>query len=73
MRRLIAALAVLVFLSVASAATKAAQSDLRVILIGTGIPVPDADRSGPATLVEAGEQKLLFDAGRGYDAPLVAA
>ena len=35
------------------------------ILIGTGILVPDADRSGPATLVEAGEQKLLFERGTG--------
>lgn len=44
---------------------KAAQSDFRVVLIGSGSPVPLTDRFGPATLVEAGEQKLLFDAGRG--------
>jgi ribonuclease Z len=43
----------------------AAQSDFRVTLIGSGTPVPLADRFGPATLVEAGDQKLLFDAGRG--------
>src|ERR687885_241805 len=42
-----------------------AQSDFRVTLIGTGIPNPSPDRFGPATLVEAGGQKLLFDAGRG--------
>ena len=42
-----------------------ASSDFRVTLLGTGIPVPQPDRSGPATLVEAGGQKLLFDAGRG--------
>jgi ribonuclease Z len=42
-----------------------AGSDFRVTLLGTGIPVPQPDRSGPATLVEAGGQKLLFDAGRG--------
>jgi ribonuclease Z len=29
------------------------------------MPVPQPDRSGPATLVEAGGRKLLFDAGRG--------
>jgi len=42
-----------------------ADSDLRVTLLGTGTPIPDLDRFGPSTLVEAGNQKLLFDAGRG--------
>src|SRR6185312_2015928 len=37
----------------------------RVTLLGTGIPVPQPDRFGPATLVEAGGHVLLFDAGRG--------
>jgi ribonuclease Z len=46
-------------------AETAARSDFRVTLLGTGIPVPQSDRFGPATLVEAGGQKLLFDAGRG--------
>jgi ribonuclease Z len=41
------------------------RGDFRVTLLGTGMPVPAVDRSGPATLVEAGDQKLLFDAGRG--------
>jgi ribonuclease Z len=41
------------------------QGAFRVTLIGTGTPVPTPDRFGPATLVEAGDQKLLFDAGRG--------
>ena len=39
--------------------------DFRVTLLGTGVPIPSPDRFGPATLVEAGDQKLLFDAGRG--------
>jgi ribonuclease Z len=43
----------------------AAQSDFRLTLLGSGVPIPDPNRFGPATLVEAGEQKLLFDAGRG--------
>jgi ribonuclease Z len=43
----------------------AGQSDFRLTLIGSGVPIPAADRFGPATLVEAGDQKLLFDAGRG--------
>jgi ribonuclease Z len=40
-------------------------SDFRVTLLGTGTPIPVPDRLGPSTLVEAGDQKLLFDAGRG--------
>ncbi len=42
-----------------------ADSDFKVTLLGTGTPVPLPDRFGPSTLVEAGNQKLLFDAGRG--------
>jgi ribonuclease Z len=37
----------------------------RVTLLGTGVPTPRPDRFGPSTLVEAGDQKLLIDAGRG--------
>jgi ribonuclease Z len=40
-------------------------SDFSVTLLGTGTPIPVPDRFGPSTLVEAGDQKLLFDAGRG--------
>jgi ribonuclease Z len=42
-----------------------AQSDLKVTLLGTASPAPRTERFGPSTLVEAGDQKLLFDAGRG--------
>jgi ribonuclease Z len=38
---------------------------LRVTLLGTGVPIPSPDRFGPATLIEAGGQTLLIDAGRG--------
>lgn len=41
------------------------QSDFTVTLLGTGTPVPSPDRFGSATLIEAGDQKLLIDAGRG--------
>jgi ribonuclease Z len=41
------------------------QSDFTVTLLGTGTPVPRPDRFGSATFVEAGDQKLLIDAGRG--------
>lgn len=40
-------------------------SDFRVTLLGTGVPIPSPERFGPSTLVEAGDQKLLIDAGRG--------
>jgi len=38
---------------------------IKVTLLGTGSPVPVMERFGPSILVEAGEQKFLFDAGRG--------
>ena len=37
----------------------------RVTLLGTGAPPPLMDRFGPSTLVEAGPEKFIFDAGRG--------
>lgn len=40
-------------------------SKFRVTLLGTGTPNPSAHRFGPGTLVEAGGQRLVFDAGRG--------
>jgi len=39
--------------------------EIKVTLLGTGTPVPAMNRFGPSILVEAGGQKLLFDAGRG--------
>jgi ribonuclease Z len=39
--------------------------NFKVTLLGTGTPIPVPNRFGPSTLVEAGDQKLLFDAGRG--------
>jgi ribonuclease Z len=37
----------------------------RVTLLGTGTPIPRPDRYGPSTLIEAGTQRVLVDAGRG--------
>ncbi len=42
-----------------------ASQSFKVTLLGTGSPQPRMDRFGPSILVEAGEQKLLFDCGRG--------
>lgn len=40
-------------------------STFRVTLLGTGMPIPRPERFGPATLIEAGDQTILIDAGRG--------
>jgi ribonuclease Z len=45
--------------------TTAEKPVIRVTLLGTGVPTPIMERFGPATLVEAGGEILLFDAGRG--------
>jgi len=41
------------------------QDLFRVTLLGTGAPPPRLDRFGPSTLVEVGNEKFIFDAGRG--------
>jgi ribonuclease Z len=38
---------------------------IKVTLLGTGTPQPLMDRFGPSILIEAGSERLLFDAGRG--------
>jgi len=38
---------------------------IKVTLLGTGHPEPLIERFGPSTLVEAGDQRILFDCGRG--------
>ena len=53
-------------LCVAAISRASAQEQrIRVTLLGTGCPPPVMNRFGPSTLVEAGGQKLVFDAGRG--------
>jgi ribonuclease Z len=51
-------------LSVA-AATSAFGESIKVTLLGTGTPILNINRFGISMLVEAGGQRLLFDAGRG--------
>ena len=46
---------------------------LTVTLLGTGGPIPDPNRAGPATLVSAGSEQHLVDAGRGVLMRLAAA
>ncbi|MHB1924567.1 MAG: ribonuclease Z [Acidimicrobiales bacterium] len=38
---------------------------IEVVLLGTGSPIPDPNRAGPATLVRAAGRSLLIDCGRG--------
>tara|TARA_B100001564_G_scaffold147765_1_gene124143 strand:+ start:99 stop:1025 length:927 start_codon:yes stop_codon:yes gene_type:complete len=38
---------------------------IRVTILGSGTPRPDINRFSQSILVEAGEEKLLFDSGRG--------
>ena len=55
----------MVLLGASAQAQPAPHEGFRVTLLGTGTPGPDISRFGPATLVQAGDQTLLFDAGRG--------
>ena len=38
---------------------------IAITLLGTGSPIPDANRAGPSTLIQAGGQTFLVDCGRG--------
>lgn len=46
---------------------------ITVTLLGTGSPLPDPHRAGPSTLVQAGGEHHLVDAGRGVLMRLAAA
>ena len=50
---------------VANFAGGVAAQEIRVVLLGTGTPRPMIERFGMSTLVLAGGETLLFDAGRG--------
>lgn len=58
-------LSLTVSLTVVVFTAAAEQPAITVTLLGTGCPPAVMNRFGPATLLEAGEQKFLFDAGRG--------
>ena len=46
---------------------------MKITLLGTGGPRPDPRRQGPALVVAIGEERLLFDAGRGVAVQLLRA
>ena len=44
---------------------KPARDVLRITLLGTGIPNPQINAFGTSTLVEAGDERVMIDCGRG--------
>jgi ribonuclease Z len=47
--------------------------DVKLTILGSGGPIPDPNRAGPSTLVQAGGLNLLVDCGRGVVMRLAAA
>lgn len=56
-----------------SPCTTAQQAAGCLIVLGTGIPVPDPERSGPAYALRFGDRTFLFDAGAGVMRRVAAA
>ena len=63
--RLIAWLAIFATALVAQGPTPIPSSKTRVVLLGTGNPFPDPDRSGPATAIVVNDSAYLVDFGPG--------
>ena len=63
--RVLAAALVFVARGPAISAQNVAPGNFRVTLLGTGSPELSDTRFGPSILVEAGDQNLVFDVGRG--------
>jgi ribonuclease Z len=60
-----AARAALLLISAGLCVSLAHGQTIKVTLLGTGGPPPVMNRFGPSILVEAGDRRFLFDAGRG--------
>ena len=75
--RIIAAAAVAALAALASGAhstqAQTPADSTVVVLLGTGMPRPDPEASGPATAVVVGGRVYLFDAGPGVERRLAAA
>lgn len=72
-RRLLTRALPILLATAGSAAAQAPADTTRVILLGTGMPVPDPAAQGPATAVTVGSRIFLFDAGPGAERQLAAA
>jgi len=57
----------------ASAQAMGGRAVAKVVLLGTGTPIPDPDRDGPATAIVVGGESYLVDAGAGVVRRAVAA
>jgi ribonuclease Z len=71
MRSILSIILAAVIALAGSIAARAAEGDFLVTLLGTASPSPRVDRFGPSTLVQAGGQTFLFDAGRGVPIRMV--
>jgi hypothetical protein len=60
-RNLAAAAAMLVAVVLNSGSATSQSRPFRVVLLGTGTPMPSVERFGPSTLVEAGRRSRLSD------------
>lgn len=58
-------LTVLTLFTLAAVLSTGAHADTRVIILGTGTPVPDAARSGPGVAIIVNGEAYVFDAGGG--------
>ena len=66
MRRLLVSLVLLVTcIASMSPASAVEEGEIKLTFLGTGAPRPSHDRYGPAILVEAGDYKIMVDAGSG--------
>ena len=65
MQKVFALILAVIFGLSLSGRAHAADGIFRVTLLGTGTPDPDPNRFSASTLIEAGDQKLLIDVGRG--------
>jgi len=65
MNRIIIPVLTVIFVCLVSLPILTYGQTIKVTLLGTGCPPPVMNRFGPSILVEAGEQKLIFDVGRG--------
>ncbi len=66
MRRILVSLVLLVTcIASMSPASAVEEGEIKLTFLGTGAPRPSHDRYGPAILVEAGDYKIMVDAGPG--------
>ncbi|MGC7411153.1 MBL fold metallo-hydrolase [Pandoraea pneumonica] len=65
MQKLLRKCGAIVTLLCAASYAPVSAAAMKVTLLGTGTPILNIERFGISVLVEAGDQKLLFDAGRG--------